>query len=120
MTVQQTLTVSNTESCDEMDLKEIEGCMSDLLGVHQGYIHATCPHTRRRPFFGNSLFRQSTNTITITVLGSTYEISQAVYDYLNSAEFLANLNAALTDSGIDVTGANAPSVANEDITGMLI
>ena len=120
MTLQQTLIVSNTESCEEMDLKEIEGCVSDLTGVQQGFIHATCPHTRRRPFFGNSPFRQSGNTITLTILGSSYAISSEVHNYLNSQAFLDNLNAALAAAGIDVTGANAVTVTNDHITGRLI
>ena len=104
-----------------MDLKEIEGCVSDLLGIHQGYIHATCPgNTRSKPFFGNSPFRQSNNPITLTVLGTSYEVSQEVYNYLNSQTFLDNLNAALAAAGIDVTGANAVSVSTTDTTGILI
>ena len=124
MMLQHTLDVaSDTENCEELDLNEVAVCVSDVTGVNSGFIQASCPNTKNRPFFRNSTFRQSTgHTILLTVLVENYGPAVEVHDFLSSASFLALLNQALQDQGIDVSGANAVAVSHTDVTfsGMLI
>ena len=117
--IRQTIIPSTVVS--EEDTSEIAACIAEVAGVDPNLVLVTLePTRRRRQVFDPSLLRQSNPTLQVTILSSDYATSAAVETYLNSAAFLAALNAALEDAGINIAEAGIATVDLTNSTRKLI
>ena len=83
------------QSCNDIDLKEIERCYSDVIGKDKENTHAECFVTR-------------TVNIEITILAGADEVD-SILSVLNDPNFVSNVNSQLPGEQNDIGSAGTAS-----------
>ena len=84
------------QSCNDIDLNEIERCYSDVIGQDKENIHAECTSTRNVQ-------------VVLTILAEVDHVF-SILDILNGANFLSNLNIQLPGILNDIFSAGVASL----------
>ena len=100
----QTLTPKNAQSCEALDIPEIENCYSNAINQEKKNLHAECGQSR-------------TVNIVITILATTDAEREAILNALNDPNLVTNINAELSGEDNDIGTAGIPEVVS---TGNLI
>ena len=100
----QTLVPKYAQSCNDVDLKEIEQCISDVIKQEKENMHAECSGTR-------------TVNIVVTILAESDPEAETILNQLNDPNLINAINEQLPGETNDIGSATPATVVS---TGNLI
>ena len=100
----QTYVPKNAQSCNELDLEEIEQCISDVIHKEKEKMNAECSGAR-------------TVNIVVTILAESDPEAETILNQLNDPNLINQINDQLPGETNDLGSANPATVVQ---TGNLI